>query len=552
MPGRFHKRGIAVLAAAAALAAVIAASVGFGARSAPFEQGIHKIRHVVVIMQENRSFDSYFGTYPGADGIPGLAGNPGTVPCLPDPALHGCVRPYHETSLTRGGGPHAWISALNDIHGGKMDGFLQQDGAGRAVMGYHTAHEIPNYWAYAKNFVLQDHMFESVDSWSGPAHLYMVSGWSARCKSATDPMSCSTDINVPETPYDIPKPAYAWTDITYLLHQHHVSWGYYVFPGTEPDCADDMATCKQLPQNANTYGIWNPLPQFTDVKEDGQLWRVQPIKNFYNAARTGHLPAVSWVDPAQAVSEHSPANILVGENYVTGLINTLMKGPNWNSTAIFLTWDDWGGLYDHVAPPSPVIDGMGYGLRVPALVISPYARRGYIDRQVLSFDAYLKFIEDDFLGGARIDPLTDRRPDPRPDVRENVRRLGNLYADFDFNQPPRKPLLLPQKPILVPTTPGRTGFGYYASGGLTAIGKGTITVQITSTGLNDTDLMGKLLTVYLAPATPVYIGDHLASRSVLKVGAPVGLGLYAGPIPVPTADNNGATWSATEVDDLRG
>ena len=121
-----------------------------------------------------------------------------------------------------------------------------------------------------------------------------------------------------------------------------------------------------------------------------------------------------------------------------------MRSPDWRSTAIFLAWDDWGGFYDHVKPPR--VDGAGYGLRVPGLVISPYARRGYIDHQTLSFDAYLKFIEDDFLGGRRIDPRTDGRPDPRPDVRENARILGNLASDFDFNQRPRRPLLLPTLP----------------------------------------------------------------------------------------------------------
>jgi phospholipase C len=129
---------------------------------------------------------------------------------------------------------------------------------------------------------------------------------------------------------------------------------------------------------------------------------------------------------------------------VTGLINTIMRSPDWNSTAIFLTWDDWGGFYDHVTPPT--VDAQGYGIRVPGLVISPYAKRGYVDHQILSFDAYLKFIEDDFLHGRRIDPKTDGRPDPRPDVRENAKILGNLTADFDFDHKPRPPLILKLHP----------------------------------------------------------------------------------------------------------
>ena len=121
-----------------------------------------------------------------------------------------------------------------------------------------------------------------------------------------------------------------------------------------------------------------------------------------------------------------------------------MRGPDWDSTAIFLAWDDWGGFYDSVTPPTA--DANGYGLRVASLVISPYARRGYVDHQVLSFDAYNKFIEDDFLGGARLNPVTDGRPDPRPDVRESLPVLGNLAADFDFTQPPRQPALLATHP----------------------------------------------------------------------------------------------------------
>jgi phospholipase C len=136
--------------------------------------------------------------------------------------------------------------------------------------------------------------------------------------------------------------------------------------------------------------------------------------------------------------------VTAGQTWVTRLINAIMSGPNWKSTAIFLNWDDWGGFYDHVKPP--VVDGEGYGIRVPALLISPFARQGYVDHQVLSSDAYLKFIEDDFLHGQRIDPQTDGRPDRRPDVREDARILGNLESDFDFAQKPRPAVILPLHP----------------------------------------------------------------------------------------------------------
>ena len=431
-------------------------------------RGIHKIRHVVIIMQENRSFDSYFGTFPGADGIPMRNGKP-TV-CLPDPRRLSCQRPYHDRENRNAGGPHGHLEAVKDIDGGRMDGFIRQARAGsrRAcktdladphctlkpeapdVMGYHTGREIPNYWAYARTFVLQDHMFESDASWSLPSHLYLVSGWSAKCSRKGDPMSCVASVDGPVAPPGEPQnrtgaiPDYAWTDLTYLLYTHHVSWRYYIAKGNQPDCADNQMFCAPVPQDSKTRGIWNPLPWFDTVRQDHQVADVAPLQDFYRAARTGRLPAVSWITPAQAVSDHPPALVTSGQAYVTGLINTIMRSPAWGSTAIFLAWDDWGGFYDHVKPPT--VDGQGYGLRVPALVISPYARRGYIDHQTLSFDAYLKFIEDDFLGGARIDPRTDGRPDPRPDVRENAKILGNLAADFDFNQKPRAPLILPLHP----------------------------------------------------------------------------------------------------------
>ena len=414
-------------------------------------------------MQENRSFDSYFGTYPGADGIPKGV-------CVPVPRGGGCVRPYHDTSNRNAGGPHDHVNAVRDIDAGNMDGFVLQAASGRRaacsaqidaptcslaprapdVVGYHDWHEIPNYWAYARHFVLQDHMFQPDLSWSLPAHLYMVSGWSAKCSVAGNPTSCRSAVQAPGSPPGDPQnttgatPDYAWTDLTYLLHKAHVSWRYYVAKGSQPDCADNAMFCAPVPQKAATPGIWNPLPYFDTVRQDGQLQNVAPLQSFFRAARTGTLPAVSWITPAQAVSEHPPALITRGQAYVTSLVDAVMRSKDWSSTAIFLSWDDWGGFYDHVAPPR--VDAQGYGLRVPGLVISPYARRGFVDHQVLSHDAYLKFIEDDFLGGARLDPRTDGRPDPRPDVRESAPILGNLARDFDFTQEPRPPLILPLHP----------------------------------------------------------------------------------------------------------
>jgi phospholipase C len=425
--------------------------------------GIHKIQHVVVIMQENRSFDSYFGTFPGADGIPHGV-------CERDPLSGGCIAPYHDPADINYGGPHGAAAATADIEHGAMDGFAGQAEKGQKctttnpscspctastthscidVMGYHDAREIPNYWTYAKDYALQDHMFEPNASWSEPEHLYLVSEWSARCTSASNPYSCTNQLQSPNrltgsSPVD-QTPLFAWTDITYLLHKAGVSWAYFVFQGTEPDCENDQAmTCGPVKQNSRTPGIWNPLPHFETVHQDDQLSNIQTLSDFFTAAGNGTLPAVSWISPNGNVSEHPPSRVSAGQTYVTGLVNAIMHSPDWDSTAIFLSWDDWGGFYDHVVPPA--VDQNGYGLRVPGIVISPYARTGYIDHQILSHDAYNKFIEDDFLNSGRLNPATDGRPDPRPDVRESNPLLGDLTQDFDFGQTPRPPLILPVHP----------------------------------------------------------------------------------------------------------
>jgi phospholipase C len=423
-----------------------------------------KIKHIVIIMQENRSFDSYFGTYPGADGFP--VRNGAFAVCVNDPKSGKCIYPFHDPVSRNLGGPHGQSSAIADIDGGKMDGFIAQAEAGKAgcegthdpdcggagtdVMGYHDARELPNYWALAEHYVLQDHLFEPNASWSLPQHLFLVSEWSAKCSIAGDPLSCINALQSPALPPDFfsptvhTNPDYAWTDLTYLLFRNQVSWRYYIETGAQPDCANDAADCPPVHQDAKTAGIWNPLAYFDTVKQDGQLQNITDVTNFYKDAIAGTLAAVSWIMPSQPNSEHPPARLGDGQAWTTSLIDALMQGPAWYSTAIFLSWDDWGGFYDHVVPPH--VDQNGYGLRVPGLVISPYAKPGFIDHQILSHDAYIKLIEDIFLGSQRLDPATDGRPDRRPTVREDVSILGNLLDDFDFNQAPRPPLILPIHP----------------------------------------------------------------------------------------------------------
>jgi len=428
------------------------------------DTGIDKIKHVVIVIQENRSFDSYFGTYPGANGIPMRNGTPSV--CMPTGTSASCVRPFHDRHDVNGEGPHAAGAFKTDVNGGAMNGFVRvaQDEykscskhpqaalcaytGPTSIAGYHDQREVPNYWAYARHFVLQDHMFSPSLSWSLPAHLFEISEWSAYCKTHA-PSSCKNSVDNWNSSYygnpRNPHPTFAWTDMTYLFHRYGVSWRYYVQGGQEPDCGNaDAITCRGIRQSASTPGIWNPLPSFDTVHIDKQLQNIQPISKFFTAAKAGQLPNVTWIAPSQATGEHPPARVSDGQAYVTNIVNSVMQSPDWDSTAIFVTWDDWGGFYDNVVPPR--VDVNGYGIRVPALLISPYARPGYIDHQILSQDSYNRFIEDRWLGGQALNPKTDGRPDPRPDVRETKPGLGNLLQEFDFSQSPLPPLPLPVRP----------------------------------------------------------------------------------------------------------
>jgi len=382
------------------------------ARTAPplaMPPGLVKIEHFVFIMQENRSLDEYFGTYPGAEGLPPNI-------CIADPGGGPCVKPFHDTNDVNRGGPHNWVDAQADIDGGKMDGFLIRSYSNfnpssncqppapncspgtdpRDVMGWHDYHELPNYWSYANLYVLQDRMFESVRSYSLPAHLYMLAAQSGGY--------IGTGQARPTT--------YTFPEITELLTSGKIDWKYYVTAGSSPGELDGNPEVQAF----DKYTLWNPLPAFPAVKNDPAQWsRLVDASQFVKDAMNGTLPQVSWVIPSSPVSEHPPARLSTGQNYVTGLVNA----------AIFICWDDWGGFYDHVPPPSP--DQYGLGIRVPGLVISPYARQGYIDHKTYSFESWLKIVEERF----GITPMQ---------ARDN--NALDMYDAFDFSQQPRLPVIL--------------------------------------------------------------------------------------------------------------
>jgi phospholipase C len=431
--------------------------------------GFGNINHLIFVVQENRSFDHYFGTFPGANGIPRNADGSFDV-CVPDNDGT-CWKPYHDSGPFDVGGPHNEWASDHDIHGGAMDGFVTALGRIKTcvkgeiseecekaladnpgspdAMGYHTAADIPNYWAYAKHYVLQDRMFAPTDSWTLPAHLYLVSAWSAKCSDLTTPdpdaSSCKTDLGHPGSmegkPFGVvSEMPYRWASIPWLLDNHDVSWAYYVGPDT---CLDE--TCANDGPEA-TPRSWMAISGFRNVAYTNHMDNIRTYPDFFDRAASGTLPAVSWVVPFKGNSEHPTHPIDEGQAWVIEVVNAVMQGPpeQWQHTAIFVTWDDWGGFYDHVVPP--IIDEGGYGLRVPALVISPWVKGGTIDSQTLSFDAYLKVIEDRFLDGQRLDGQNEGWQDPRPTVREDVHQLGDLRKEFDFSQRPVSDLVLDPNP----------------------------------------------------------------------------------------------------------
>jgi phospholipase C len=298
-------------------------------------------------------------------------------------------------------------------------------------MSYRNRSDIPNYWAMADYGALEDHLFASVDSYSLPSHQFIISGWSATCSGG--PMTCKSSAK--------PAPSnFAWTPITWMLDAQSVSWRWYV--GEDTTICANYPHCPQRAGDAFSSPNWNAANGFTTIINNGLNTHLPPVSEFRQSLADDTLPAVSWVIPAERVSEHpGKGSMRPGYSYVSSLVNDIGASPAWDSTAVFIFWDDWGGFYDHVKPVN--VDNLGYGIRVPGIMISPYAKQNYIDHQTLSFDAYLKFIEDRFLGGDRLDPNTDGRPDPRPNVRENESVLGDVSAEFDFNQAPRDPPVLP-------------------------------------------------------------------------------------------------------------
>ena len=340
-------------------------------------------------MQENHSFDNYFGTYPGANGIP-----KGT--CMPvGRHARPCVRPFH-----LGGRPvpnlsHDRSTERLQYAGGRMDGFVRAASAERqvverSVMGYYDDRDLPLYWNLADQYVLFDRFFAAPAATSVGSHLVWVSG-------SPDP----------------PDSAHAEPTIFDRLEERGISWKFYV-EDYDPS-APDQATRVSLLR----------YPRF--VNEPKLFDRIVDLEEYYDDLRADRLPQVAYIAPAGS-SEHPPSRIATGETLVKRLVTALSMSDAWPSSAFMWAYDEPGGWFDHVRPPK--MGEVRLGLRVPALLVSPYARRGYVDSTTLDTTAILRFIEDNW----RLERLA-----PRPG------RMGTIAGAFDFSQPPREPSIAATK-----------------------------------------------------------------------------------------------------------
>jgi phospholipase C len=385
------------------------------------------IKHFLVLMQSGHSFDNYFGTYPGADGIPAGTCMPVTTPSTSSTP---CVKPFPIGGKAAYDlGPSTAVHAA-EYNGGQMDGFVsafaKHTGVGNQAMGYYGVNDIPYYWNVADNYVLFDRLFTSAAGGSVRNHMYWVTG------TPGDPKADALD----------PAGFDAVPTIFDQLQKAGVSWKFYAQnyrPGITFRNPGDS--------NARTQLVRVPLLNYNRFLDDPALnSHIADMTQYYQDAQNGTLPAVSFMVPSGS-GEHPPSSIQSGERFVSSLVNALMSSPSWKSSAFMWTYDDWGGWYDHVKPPTA--DKYGYGFRSPALLVSPYAKKGYVDHTTLDFTSELKFIENNW----RLPPLATR------DAAAN-----DITSAFDFKAPARPAVVLGNTRTTTTPVTGRTSAVYPSYG----------------------------------------------------------------------------------------
>jgi phospholipase C len=417
------------------------------------------IKHVVFVVKENRTFNNFFATYPGAEG----ATEGGTIRCTSDGCTDGpVVKLKRAPDVQPHDLTHCFRCGLVSINGGKMNGFNWMNGTvdissdledayGHDLSGYdyYDRSALPHYWAYADRFVLADHFFTSMYGPTLPEHLYAVaaqSNWIVDNKGTVDhPGSYCDDPTEFTSRFDphlsdaqrrqimaieeqIAHDGSGWFDVADHWQRIRLCFDIEVLP----DELERAGVSWRYYANVNAWQ--NALQMIRHVRF-GPMWdNVRNPDLFTRDVQQGHLAHVSWVTPPESYNDHPGAgkSVCAGENWVVNLTNTIMESRYWRSTAIVVVWDDYGGFYDPVPPPHQ--DIMGLGPRTPALIISPYTRPGdnpdggTVDHTTYEFSSVLAFIEQVF----GLNPMTERDANADP-----------LSGAFDFDHPNFDPLVLP-------------------------------------------------------------------------------------------------------------
>jgi phospholipase C len=361
------------------------------------------IKHFISVMQQNHSFDNYFGAYPGADGIPEDV----CMPINPARPQAKCIEPFHIGDRVVPDLAQNEEVFQGQYRGGRMTGFI--DGLRRAtgritptVMGHYTDEDIPFYWNVADDYVLFDRFFASSHGSSLRNAMYWMTGTPGNYTGQSIPPDGFGNL---ETIFD-------------RLEARGISWKVYI------QNYDPGINFRSPRRNERSSQInWMPLLAYDRFLDNADLRRhLVDLNEYYDDLRAGNLPAVSYiVAPSGGSSEHAPGTAVAGQRFIKKLMNALIRSPSWSSSAFMWAYDGWGGWYDHVRPPQ--VDSFGYGFRTPALLVSPYARRGHVDHTRLDFTSILKFIEHNW----RIEPLASRD-----------RNARNFLGAFDFESAPRE------------------------------------------------------------------------------------------------------------------
>ncbi len=473
----------------------------------PAPPGMNVIKHVIFIIKENRSFDHYFGAFPGVDGATtGVTSTGQVVPLTPAPdQLMNDI-------------DHDWESSLTGENGGLMNGYDLIDGGNTNgnLLAYTqmTEAQIPNYYAYGKAYALGDHMYSSLHGPSFPNHLYTIAATAGGVisdpvlpngggGSSTGGWGCdqAPDFSVPVlgTEGEISReyPCFDYQTLADTLAAAGVSWKYYAPAEGQPD------------YHFSTYDAINHI-------RNGPAWaeNVVPYAQFVTDAQSGNLPAVSWL-VAGTENEHPPRSTCLGENWTVNSINALLSGPDGASSAVFLVWDDFGGFYDHVKPPT--LDEYGLGIRVPFLIISPYAKPGFITHERYEFSSVLKFTEELF---------------GLPALSTRDANANDITNAFNFKQSPIPPLILQPRDCPILSTP-HVAFGDVPVG--TTANKTTVLVSnFRSTPLSVT----KIATTAGFPQTnncPASLAPGLICEVNIRF-APTTPGVHTGTITVTDGD----------------